>query len=348
MPATKKLLCLAFGLVLLALPASGGHREGNGGDHIRAMFIRMGGAVLGHLRDTPAGQALVTANHLDVDALAATLTIEVIKVLDAPLVDNGGSRVDALGEPGKISLAQEAWFDHVEKERDVYYLVFHEMLRAAAVDDDDYVVSGSLSPFPAAERVATSIVHVEPLVAEDDLGAYLDLSDSVIAGSGCPAGLGSGFVDFNPANNVLGLRYTDLRTVFAAGMSLSESRKNCGISLKTRQLPANKRLVVNQMDVFGEVDLPATSTFTLTADPYFGGTLSTARMTKTVAAGAGPVTGRVLLRSKVKVLATTCGSGGKLLNIAISGRATAPEGEGEAMGAVLGASLYLRLEDCAP
>ena len=346
MSLARNLFNLVFGLALLAVPASGGHREGNGGDHIRAMFIKMGHAVIEHLRNTPDGQALVLANQLDVDALLSMLTTDVIKVVDFPLIDNGGSRVDALGEPGRISLSQEAWFDHLEKERDVYYLVFHEMLRSAAIDDDDYVISGRIMPFPAAERVATSIVHTQPLISEDNVGVYLDLSKPVFAGSGCPVGPGGVFVDFDLASNVLGLRFTDLRTVYRSDFPIAESRKNCSVSVTTRQLPAGKRLVVNQLDVFGEVDLPATTSFTLIANPYFSGSLSTATISKTISAIDGPVAGRTMMRSEVNVLATTCGSPGKLLNIGFSGRVKASQNE--AMGAILGASLYLRLEDCDP
>ena len=44
-------------------------------------------------------------NKLDVAALEQTLSISVLEVADGLLVDNGGSIVDAIGEPGKIKLS---------------------------------------------------------------------------------------------------------------------------------------------------------------------------------------------------------------------------------------------------
>ena len=41
----------AFAAVLPSAPAHAGHALGNGGDHVRAMFLKMGGAVMKHLEE---------------------------------------------------------------------------------------------------------------------------------------------------------------------------------------------------------------------------------------------------------------------------------------------------------
>ena len=67
-----------------------------------------------------------------------------IEVVDRDLIDNSGSLVDALGVPGKITLSQSRWLEFVREQRDVRLLVAHELLRAAGVPDDNYVVSRTL------------------------------------------------------------------------------------------------------------------------------------------------------------------------------------------------------------
>ncbi len=339
---------LAFVAALTTFPAGAGHREGNGGDYIRATYMRMGHAVIQHLKTTPEGKALVQAHHLSVDDLTDQLSIAVIKVSDTPLADNGESQVDALGEPGKITLYHGAWFEHFERDRDVYFLVLHEMLRAAGVDDDDYVISGRVRPFPEDGKIATSIGSSIPLIAEDDVERYIDISQPAVNGSGCPSGYGA-LADFDAAHNVLGLRISELSVSDYSGASLPERRENCILSLQTRQLPPGKRLVVTQIDAMGDVELPPHSTFTMTAEAYLGGSVSQSGIqTKTVAAGAVPVNGRTLLRASGNMLTTECGSAGKLLNISVSGRTQrhVPSANTESRGRVHGISLSLRLKSC--
>jgi hypothetical protein len=340
MNRTFKTLALLAGTAaaLAGFRADAGHRAGNGGDFIRASFLQLGQAVVQHLKDTPDGRALVKAKGLDVGALEETLTIDVVKVSDQALQDNGDSLVDALGEPGKITLSHDAWADHLERERDVYFLVFHEMLRAAGVQDDDYVVSGAVRPFPETEKVSTTINTAAPLVGDDDVQPYIDINGLAVNGSGCPSGFGA-LADFDPLRNVLGVRLSDL-AVRDTG-DINDTRKNCTLSIKTRKLPAGKRLVVTQIDALGELDLPEGTSYTLTAEAHLVGQLGSPQ-TKTVTAGAGPVAGRTLLRSSGTLLQTECGAAGKLLNIAVSGRVA---GDG-ATGRVTGAQLYLRLKGC--
>src|SRR5690606_31034096 len=137
--STKVIATLAIMLIATMFvrpaPALSGHRLGNGGDHVRATFLRMGQATLSYLQETDSGAAIVAAHDLDLAALEETLSIDVIEAVDGILIDNGGSVVDAIGEPGKIKLTSDRWLEHFEGERDVYFLVFHEMLRAVGIDD---------------------------------------------------------------------------------------------------------------------------------------------------------------------------------------------------------------------
>src|SRR5690606_11588726 len=97
------------------------------------------------------------AHGLDIDRLRDLNSIDVIRVADGILIDNSGSKVEAIGEPGRIVLAGDLWMEHFERERDIYYLVLHELLRAADINDDNYIISGALNPFPQSRRVGTRL-----------------------------------------------------------------------------------------------------------------------------------------------------------------------------------------------
>jgi hypothetical protein len=71
------------------------------------------------------------------------------------LIDNTGSLVDAIGVPGKIILSTDRWLTFLREGRDVRLLVFHEALRLAGINDDNYRVSRTMLPpslAPEAER----------------------------------------------------------------------------------------------------------------------------------------------------------------------------------------------------
>jgi hypothetical protein len=111
--------------------------------------------------DTRAGEALCLRHALSMERLSATLKPNVVEVRRGPLLDNRGSTVDALGEPGRIVLDLVAWDTFFGLGQDVYYLVFHEMLRAAGYDDDNYAVSRDLYPFPFYLKAATRVRPVD-------------------------------------------------------------------------------------------------------------------------------------------------------------------------------------------
>lgn len=133
-----KQLLIILGLFLslesYAQKAGGG---GNGGDYIRMKFMEVGNFILqnykGGLKEIEAVAPL--------PSLRKTLDINVIKLSRTPLVDNGGSQVDAIGTPGSITLYEKAWYGIFQNADLVEKLVLHEMLRAVGVNDDNYVYS---------------------------------------------------------------------------------------------------------------------------------------------------------------------------------------------------------------
>ncbi len=107
-------------LIILSQATFAGHFVGNGGDHLRATYIRMGDAVIDFLKETDQGSAIVKKAQLNVGDLDASLDIAKISVTNNTLRDNGGSVVEAIGVPGSVTLNQEAWANHFESELDVY------------------------------------------------------------------------------------------------------------------------------------------------------------------------------------------------------------------------------------
>ena len=78
--------------------------------------------------------------------LEAVLAAGEIVVVKGELKDNGGSLVDALGVPGKVTLSEERWITFLREGRDVRLLVLHELLRMAGINDDNYLMSRHMIP----------------------------------------------------------------------------------------------------------------------------------------------------------------------------------------------------------
>jgi hypothetical protein len=171
--------------------------------------------------------------------------------VDTPLVDNSGSLVDAIGEPGRIVLNSHRWLDHFERQRDVYYLVFHEMLRSAGVNDDSYVISRFLKPFPEEFRQDYRIRPQIPLLAVDDPRGLVDLDRAVVLGSGC-ANPERRYLEFNDSLMALDLALAEMSGTTTDSLTI---RKSCGLSLPLRALP-KQRIVVTQVDWDARLKLP--------------------------------------------------------------------------------------------
>ncbi len=327
---------LLSGLVGVTAYVGAGNREGNGGDHIRATFLKMGRAVVHYLRDTEEGARIVSTNHLDLDALESGLDIEKITVIDGELIDNGGSEVDATGEPGRILLKKDRWYEHFERQRDVYYLVLHELLRQAAVNDDNYVISRALNPFPVGERVITRITSLIPVIGAESIDEFLDLDphQMIIAGNGCKAN--ETFVELDSERNVLDLSFNGY------ALSRISGREACAIRMNVKGVPG-KRLVLSQLDLLGRVNLPVGASAqiaiatVLSAEPG-------PQYRKILNTDGGAIQGRVVMRENPE-FSTACSGDPSILGLNTAASMVASP-DGNAGLDVDRISLYFRVETC--
>ncbi len=317
------LLVLLGSLAPMSTPMFAGHSIGNGGDHIRATFIRLGTAVVSYLRDTSEGAVIVSTNALSLDALEQTLDIAVIEVFEGLLTDNGGSAVDAIGEPGKIRLSSNRWMSHFEGNRDVYFLVFHEMLRAASVNDDNYVISKRLLPFPQGRRIITRTTSQYPILGNASLESVFDPAAIRLVGTGCPAGISGTFLDFDTERNILDLTFNRYDIHVGASDPLS-GRKTCSVVIPYRVRPGT-RLRIVQMDFSATVELATGAQAAISADVAFG---SAAGRNKTSSVTASsPLQGRLLVRQG-NVYESSCASQTGLISIRSAASVTSGGAEG--------------------
>ena len=331
----KKVLLMT--LLSLSLSAQA-HRVGNGGDHIRASFIQVGQAVIDFLQTTQQGADLVKNAKLNVHDLEATLDIEQIQVADGTLRDNSGSIVDAIGEPHSIQLQKEAWFDHFEKNHDVFYLVFHEMLRSASVNDDNYRISSALNPFPVSLRFPTKVVPLLPLIKEDLLTPICDLQKVAVNGSGCSQNAVGTRAEFNEETNILQIETRNFINELSTAKKLD--RKQCGLAIPVT-LPAKKQLVISQIDLRGKVDLKAKSQTQISFEAFLAGASNTQK-TRTIKAMQN-LNGRILVR-RTEVLKSACG-GSDIIRLNTS-LLTNTNGAGLESAQIDETALYLTLQDC--
>lgn len=303
----NRLVIISSLILSFTLQASAGHVTGNGGDHVRGMFLKMGEVVIAFLKQTQEGQKILLDNNLDAVALEKLLNIEIVSAIETDLIDNGGSSVDAIGEKGKIVLQKTRWIDHLEKERDVYYLVFHELLRALVVNDDNYVISKSLLPFPKNLRLNTRINPIYPLVDSERLDKAFLLDQLSVNGSGCPLNQYGTRVDFNRESNQLNISFEEYNLPLVKPTQGLFARKSCSLAIPI-ELPANTRLVVTQMDLTANLDLSLNSNLEFGGEVFFAGEQGL-RLTQTVSGNDVPQKGRSLLRRN-EVLKSACGGKG--------------------------------------
>lgn len=302
----KITLSLALTIFFIT-PAFAGHVTGNGGDHVRGLFLKMGDSVLLFLKQTQEGQKILQDNRVDINALQNILNIDTVSAIETPLIDNGNSSVDAIGQKGKITLQKNRWMDHFERERDVYYLVFHEMLRAIEVNDDNFVVSKTLLPFPKDRRISTRVNPVYPLIDSERLDKAFLLDQLQVNGSGCPLSQFGTRVDFDREANQLSITFEEYNMTLAKESNGHFSRKSCAVAIPI-QLPANSRLVVTQMDLTANLELGPSADIDFGGEAFFAGEQSQ-RMNQIVAGKDVTQKGRSLLR-KNEVFKSACGGTG--------------------------------------
>lgn len=231
-----------------------GHKVGNGGDFIRSTYIQLGLKVIEFLSSTERGNALVTQNKLSLEEIKQNLDINHIVVSDEVLFDNTGSVVDAIGLPGLVILNSQIWLDHFENDRLVYDLIFHEMLRSVGVNDDNYIISKLINPFPSAFVLSTRLIPLIPLIEEDSLQSLIDFSAIKINGLGCRQQSGSFFAELDLTQNRLQLTFNDYNVVNTVDKMVDYS--SCQIAIPV-QLPQGKKLTISLIDLQGQI-LPRT------------------------------------------------------------------------------------------
>jgi hypothetical protein len=329
-------LCL---LVFLAmLPANSGHFVGNGGGYVRDTFMMMGNSVMDFLANTEEGSALVQEHKLDLSILGQTLDIQKITVVDYELIDNTGSVVDAIGMPGSITLSKQPWFEHFEMERDVYYLVFHEMLRSAGVNDDNNVISNHLQSFPGSLRIRTRVVPLIPLISDDSLLGILDEKSLNVGGTGCRRLGDKTRIELDQENNSLSLSFAQYRV--EASRDRAFDRKNCQVAIPAI-LPAGKRLVISQFDMSGTMNIASGSHIKIDSEAFLAGTVEPLKSRLIDSSMA--TQGRFLIR-RTDVLKSRCGGSDILrVNTALQIAGSQVRPEEVSMKSV---KLYLSLESC--
>jgi hypothetical protein len=278
------------------------HKVGNGGDYLRGQYFKVGRQVLNYLNDTEAGQKLVTSQRLDLSELESSLHVERVVVVNDLLIDNSGSVVDAIGVPNLVLLNAASWKEHFENSRNIYYLVFHEMLRSSAVNDDNYIISQALLSFPQALQVSTVLIPTAPLIDEDNLSTILKGSKIVTGGTGCANQKHRLFTDLNLASNDLEISLYDYVAKLSNGSALD--RKSCSLNIPVN-LPANKKLVISLIDIQGNLESSSTdgAQAKLTFEAFLAGSSQKAQI-KTMHLTSGK---RSFLFRKTNTLSSTCG-----------------------------------------
>lgn len=293
-----------FSAIIFNVDAWAGHFVGNGGDYIRGTFIRSGQSVIDYLMQTTTGAEIVSKNQLSLSLLEASLDINKIEVVSEELIDNTGSIVDAIGVPDLIKLNSMAWFNHFENERDIYYLIFHEMLRSVGVNDDNYIISKTVFPFPLKYRQSTSVVSKIPLIADDNLSSIFDISKVNIAGSGC-SGFNETHVEFDSEKNILSIQPSSFivqkNTVY----------KSCQLAIPIH-VPQGSQLVISQIDIYGKLNQDSTHSLSVSFESFLTGSRMP-RKNKTFQKPTSNV-GRFLIR-RTEVLRTKCGVGSDILRL---------------------------------
>jgi hypothetical protein len=301
----KLLVLICFNSILAFSIQSFAWREvGNGGDYVRSQFLRVGEVVIKYLGETQEGQGLVSGFALDVAALSQTLDIAKIKVVEIDLVDNTSSIVDAIGVPGLILLNHDKWLNHFSLDREVYHLVFHEMLRSASVNDDNFVISKFIMPFPLNRKIKTSLTNLYPLVQ----GSVKDFVQGQIgfAGAGCLSSLDDHFIDFDSEWNILTL---SLENFNLKGDDQGPiARKSCNLTVPIK-LPLNYKLEVTQAEFSTKFEANGTGNIKTQLEIFNAG--STGSVTPEFINVNGTQKGRMLIRT-TNVFKSECGFSGNL------------------------------------
>jgi hypothetical protein len=335
----KKIITMTFIFALMLISQNSyAHKVGNGGDYLRATYISMGKVVVDYLNNTKDGQKLIRENELNLTDLEDSLDINRIKVTEVILKDNTGSVVDALGVPSLVTLNSAAWFDHFQNARDVYYIVFHEMLRSIGVDDDNYRVSAALKNFPLSLRIETRVSPNLPLIEQDRLTGIFDDKKIALGGSGCSNTDGEIITELNEEKNIFQISMKNYRISGDNGKNLEY--KTCAISIPVK-VPASKRIVISLIDLSGELNLQAGVTSKLSFEAFLTGGQQKL-LEKQL--GSNVVQQNSFLMRKSDVLKSSCG-GSDLMRINSNLLAQKISAKNDYVS-VKSIQIFLSIEDC--
>lgn len=327
-------------LTLIMQTAWAGNVVGNGGDYVRETFFAVGRAVVKFVQESPEAKLKLAEAKISVEDLTNTLSIDIVKVTEDKLVDNGGSVVDAKGEPGSILINKFSWFEHFERGRDVYSLVLHEMLRAKGVNDDNYVFSSVATPFPTKYKVPTRISAFIPLIAEDNLQGIIG-SQVVSGGNGCnnqnPAK-----IELDRERNILELVYSNF-SVDGQSLSADNKRKTCSIAIPFN-LPPKKRLVISLLDTEAQVKLESDSKVKLSSEVFMVGTKAPILSREIKAKSGETLTGGVLIR-RTDLLKSKCGQT-SIVRVSNSVLSLEKQSGRSADLSIAKSKIYFTLEEC--
>lgn len=310
MKSTKMIQILTLSLLVSAnaFAARGGGADVGGGDTVRAFFLNAGEAVISYLNTTNEGQSLVASQGLVVENLQKSLDVKVIKVVDEALIDRTGSLVDALGQPGEITLNKLNWAQHIDTESDIYFLVFHEMLRENGINDDNYVISKSLRTFPENLKVKKSLLSKKQLIGEDRLSDIINKDQIVFGGTGCPSSSVKTFSRFDSATNQFEIYPNEMASVVGANRKKLD-RRSCQIAIPYRA-KAGKKMIITQVDISGDVDLEKAKSAKISVDTFaVGGKVKS--QVKDIVSGDSDLSAGFLVRENLTA-ETACGGDGIL------------------------------------
>jgi hypothetical protein len=307
---TKALHILVLSLMFTttAMARPGGGADIGGGDTVRAIFLNAGDAVITYLTENADGQKLVAEQGLKIENLQKSLDVKVIKVVDDALVDRTGSLVEALGQPGEITLNKISWAQHLERETDIYFLVFHEMLRENGINDDNYVISKALLRFPENLKLKKVLITNKELVDSDRLSDVIQKDKIKFGGPGCPSTSLKTFTRFDSASNQFEIYPNEMATVVGSNSRVFD-RTSCQLAIPYKA-KAGKKILITQIDLVGDLDLEKLKAVKVSFDSFtVGGKVNS--QVKDINSGSENLSQGFLFRENLTT-ETACGGEGIL------------------------------------
>lgn len=343
-----KKIILAGILTKGAMFSRGGGADFGGGDIVRAEFLNRGEAIVMFLEETEVGRIIIQDNKLNVESLKRSLDVNKLTVTEETIIDRTGSVVDAVGAPGVIVLNRNRWLEYSERDSDVYFMVFHEMLRENGINDDNYVISKAMIPFPEKYKLKNILITEKPLLPGDRLDDIINRDAIIFAGTGCPSASLKTFTRFNPTLNEFEI-YPNEMSLAVAANSQDMKRKVCSVRIPF-SAKSGKKIQITQVDLSGEVELQRNKLVNVNYTTGFtsGSGKSNASQNKQIVSTDKVVDGGFLIRDN-KVYESLCGQTAMLVlndDIMLKANVKVPAEEKASMARVNKVKLSLKLVGC--